>query len=264
MTLPHLPAKSVIGMVHVGALPATPRAAEPVDTLARRAADEAALMASLGYDAVIIENMHDAPYLLRAVGPEIIAAMARVAAEVRTAVTIPVGIQILAGANHAALAVAHACNLDFIRAEGFVFASVADEGMLHEADAAPLLRYRRTLGAQRIAILADIKKKHSSHAITADIDLAETARAAEFSGADGLIVTGVATGRETSPDDLRAAKNASKLPLFVGSGVTPANAKSMLALADALIVGSSIKHAGDWRNAVHPDRAKALLDAARA
>lgn len=251
-------------MVHVGALPGTPHAIEPVEALARRAAEEASLLASLGYDAIIIENMHDAPYLLRSVGPEIIAAMARIASQVRASVTIPVGIQILAGANHAALAVAHACNLDFIRAEGFVFASVADEGTLHEADAGPLLRSRRAIGADRVAILADIKKKHSSHAITGDLDLGETAHAAEFCGADGLIVTGIATGRETSAHDLLAAKNASKLPLFAGSGVTPANVRTTLEVADGVIVGSSIKHAGDWRHTIDPARATALLDAARA
>lgn len=251
-------------MVHVGALPATPRAALPVAELAGRAAEEAALLASLGFDAIILENMHDAPYLLRDVGPEIVASMARIAGDVRRAVSIPVGIQILAGANRAALAVAHACDLDFIRAEGFVFASVADEGLLAEADAGPLLRYRRAIGAENVAILADIKKKHSSHAITADTDLGETARSAEFSGADALIVTGVATGRETSPDDLRAARAASTLPVLVGSGVTPANARAMLALADALIVGSSIKQGGDWRKPVDRDRAARLLDAARA
>lgn len=258
-----LPPKAVIAMVHVGALPATPNASDPVAVIADRAAEEASLLASLGYDAVIIENMHDAPYLLREVGPEITAAMTAVAAQVRRAIDIPVGIQILAGANRAALAVAHATDLAFIRAEGFVFASVADEGLMPEADAGPLLRYRRAIGAGSVAILADIKKKHSSHAITADIDIAETARAAEFFGADGLIVTGVATGRETSPDDLRAVRDASSLPLLVGSGVTPDNAREMLSIAKAVIVGSYIKKSGDWRNTIDPDRARKLLDAAR-
>src|SRR5690606_22936151 len=101
-------------------------------------------------------------------------------AAVRDAVACPLGIQILAGANRAALAVAHAAGLQFIRAEGFVFASVADEGLLDEADAGPLLRYRKMIGAEHVAIFADIKKKHSSHAITADVDVSETTKAAEF------------------------------------------------------------------------------------
>ena len=57
-------------------------------------------------------------------------------------------------------------------------------------------------------VFADIKKKHSAHAITADVDLAETARAAEFFQADGVVVSGAATGRATDPDDVRAAADA--------------------------------------------------------
>lgn len=255
--------KALIGMVHVGALPGTPRAEAPVDRLAEAAAGEASLLESLGFDAVIIENMHDAPYLLREVGPEITAAMSVVACEVRRAVSCPVGIQILGGANHAALGVAHAAGLAFVRAEGFVFASVADEGLLADADAGLLLRYRRAIGAGGVKVLADIKKKHSSHAITADLDIGETAKAAEFFGADGLIVTGVATGREASLDDLHAVRDASALPLLVGSGVTPENARSMLGVADGVIVGSWLKQGGQWSRPIDRDRAERFVRAAR-
>ena len=81
----------------------------------------------------------------------------------------------------------------FVRVEGFVFAHVADEGLI-ESDAGALLRYRRAIGAEGVRVFADVKKKHSAHAITADVDLAETAHAAEFFLADGVIVTGAATG----------------------------------------------------------------------
>lgn len=255
--------KVLIGMVHVGALPGTPRSAESVGVIASRAAEEAALLVSLGFDAVLIENMHDAPYLMRRVGPEIVAGMSAVAGEVRRAVSCPVGIQILAGVNDAAVAVAHACGLVFVRAEGFVFASVADEGVMPEADAGPLLRYRRAIGAAGVKVLADIKKKHSSHAITADVDIAETARAAEFFGADGVIVTGAATGRETSLKDLRAVRDATTLPLLVGSGATEANVGAMLGVADGVIVGSSIKEGGLWSRAIDPRLARRFVEAAR-
>ena len=64
-----------------------------------------------------------------------------------------------------------------------MFAAVADEGLLPDADAGPLLRYRKQIGAERVKILADIKKKHSAHALTADIEVGEMAKAAEFFGA---------------------------------------------------------------------------------
>lgn len=49
--------------------------------------------------------------------------------------------------------------LDFIRAEGFVFSHVADEGFL-DACAGDLLRYRKQIGADHVQIFTDIKKKH--------------------------------------------------------------------------------------------------------
>jgi len=256
--------KSLLGMVHVRALPGTPGSSEPVDAIVERAVGEATLLVEGGFDGVIVENMHDVPYLRREVGPEIIAAMTRITRAVVEAVgDRPVGVQILAGANRAALAAAHASGAGFIRAEGFVFASVADEGLLDDADAGPLLRYRRAIGAESVAILADVKKKHSSHAITADVDIAETARAAAFFGADGVIVTGGATGEPTAAADLREAAAATTLPVLAGSGVTDETVRETLGAARGAIVGSWIKERGDWRRPVDPARARALVAAAR-
>jgi predicted TIM-barrel enzyme len=99
----------------------------------------------------MIENMHDVPYLRGEVGPEIVAAMTAIGSEVKTMCGLPVGIQILAGANIEAMAVAHAANLDFIRAEAYAYAHVADEGFI-QSSAAKLLRYRRMIGAARVEV----------------------------------------------------------------------------------------------------------------
>ena len=151
---------ATIGMVHLRPLPGTPRDSQAPEVIASTAVGEARMLADAGFDAILVENMHDLPYLLRSVGPEIVASMAVATKAVVDAVTIPVGVQILAGANHAAIAVAHAAGAQFIRAEGFAYASVADEGIFAEADAGPLLRYRRAIGAEHIAIWADVRKKH--------------------------------------------------------------------------------------------------------
>src|SRR6266704_5621754 len=105
---------------------------------------------------------------------------------------LPCGVQVLAGANLEAMAVAHAAGLDFIRAEGYAFAHVADEGII-QSSAGELLRFRKKIGANRVQVWADVKKKHSAHAITADVGIAETAAAVEFMRGDAVIVTGVAT-----------------------------------------------------------------------
>ena len=251
--------KTLVGMIHVAALPGTPNHRLAMGAIVERAVDEARLLAKAGFDALILENMHDAPYLMRRVGPEIVASMTAVACAVRSVTAVPLGIQILAGANQAALAVAHAANAQFIRAEGFIFGAIADEGLFESADAGPLLRYRRAMGATEIAIWADVKKKHSAHAVTADVSIGETAAAAEFFGADGVIVTGTATGQATRPEEIVEVRSATKLPVVVGSGVTPDRVTRLLQAADALIVGSYYKQGGHWANPPDPERAARLV-----
>lgn len=252
----------LIGMVHLGALPGTPRAEFHPETIAEHAAREALLLEDAGFDAVLIENMHDRPYLRRRVGPEVIAAFARAAFEVRQAISLPIGVQVLAGDNHAALAIAHAAGACFVRAEGFAYASVADEGLLARADAGPLLRFRRAIGATGVAIFADVRKKHAAHAITQDLDLAEEARGHLFCGADGLIVTGPATAVPAAGEDVRrVAEAAGDAPVLVGSGVTPDSFRRIVPPACGAIVGSALKVDGGWMNAMDPARVQAFVTA---
>jgi hypothetical protein len=248
--------RALVGMIHVEALPGTPRAGRPVAAIAEAAAAEARVYRDAGFHAVMIENMHDRPYLARQAGPEVVAAMAVVASEVRRAVPLPLGVQVLAGANRAALAVAAAAGAAFVRVEGFVFAHVADEGPM-ASDAGELLRYRRSIGAETVRVFADVKKKHSAHAVTADVDIVETAHAAEFFLADGVVVTGAATGQAADAGEVRAVAGAVSIPVLVGSGITPENLAAY-ADADAFIVGSALKRDGLWSSPLDPARAQAL------
>lgn len=252
--------KTIIGMIHVDALPGTPCNTTPLPEIIANAREEAFIYQRAGIDALAIENMHDLPYLNGSVGPEVVASMAVIGYEIKNATGLPCGVQILAGANIEALAVAHAAGLDFIRAEGFVFAHVADEGLIN-ASAGELLRYRRQIGADNVLVLADIKKKHSSHAITADLDIAGTARAAEFFLADGVIVTSDTTGQEASLSELEQVKATVKIPVLVGSGVTRENVAHYLSMADALIVGSYFKYDGNWSHPVDGERVYQLMAA---
>ena len=208
---------------------------------------EAKIYRECGVDGIIMENMHDVPYLKGEVGPEIVAAMTAIATEVKNECGLPVGIQILAGANIEAMAVAHAAGLDFIRAEGFAYAHVADEGLI-EASAAKLLRYRKMIGAERVQVWTDVKKKHSAHAITADVSLGETAETVEFMGADCVIVTGSVTGEAPKVADVQEAKAHCHLPVFLGSGISVTNIAEFYDEADGFIIGSSFKVDALWSN----------------
>ena len=263
-TLFHLPG-TLVGMVHLAALPGTPGAALSPEEVVRRAGEEARLLTELGFEGLLVENMGDRPYLARKVGPEVTAVMTAACRAVRAeAPDLPLGVQVLAGANEEAIAVALASGADFVRVEGFAYSAVADEGLLAEAAAGPLLRYRRQVGGEHLAILADLRKKHSAHALTADLSLADLARGAEFCGADGLIVTGRHTGDAASTDDLDEVGGASALPVLVGSGTTPENASRLIPRSAGLIVGSALKCGGDWRAELDPERCEALVAAVRA
>jgi membrane complex biogenesis BtpA family protein len=251
--------RALVGVIHTQALPGTPSSHRSVEQIVEIAVAEARVYADAGFHGLVIENTHDRPYLKSEAGPEIIAALAVIAHEVRRAAGLPLGVQVLAGANHAALAVAHACGASFVRVEGFVFAHVADEGLI-ESSAGRLLRYRRAIGAEGIRVFADIKKKHSAHAITADVSLVETAKAAEFFLVDGVIVSGLATGLPTDAKEVESVANAIGVPTLVGSGVTAANVCDYAA-ADALIVGSSIKQGGVWSGTIDEPRTRALAQA---
>lgn len=252
-------------MVHIGATPGAPFASGTVDQLVRRAREEAEVLAEAGFDALVVENMHDRPYVHGRQGPHVVAAMTLAAAAVRAAAPgLPLGVQVLSGGNLEAVAIAQAVGGSFIRCENFVFSHIADEGLLARAEAGQLLRHRREIEAAGVAIFADVKKKHASHAVTADVTLAEAVEAAEFFGADGVIITGTATGKPARSEDIAAARSATKLPVLVGSGVTIENAAAMLQHADGLIVGSFIKTEGRWFNAVDASRCRDLVGAVRA
>lgn len=267
---------SVIGMVHVLPLPGTPayeNSPSAIDLLVDRACKECAIYLKYGLHGICIENMFDRPYVskdaaTRFASPEITATMTRICTEIRrmVPVEIPCGVQVLAGFNQEALAIALASGLQFIRAEGFVFSHVADEGLQLQASAGPLLRYRKQIQADHICILTDIKKKHCSHSITADVDLNQTARAAQFFLSDGLILTGSETGHSPTPTELNQICQEMQnektmenlLPILIGSGITAENLPKF-SKANAVIVGSYFKHNGKWFNEICSERVGKLM-----
>ena len=254
--------KPVVAVIHVGALPGTPASALAVEELTELAAREAAQYRDGGVDGLMVENMHDVPYLRGSVGPEVVAAMAVVARAVKAEGRLPVGVQILAGANVEAVAVAHAAGLDYVRVEAYAFAHVADEGLI-QSSAAEVLRFRKKIGADNVRVWADVKKKHSAHAITSDVSLGETCAAVEFMRGDAVIVSGSATGEPPRAADVKEAKSHCRIPVLLGSGVTPENVAEFYDAADGFIVGSYFKERGLWSNTVESARVKRLVEAVR-
>jgi membrane complex biogenesis BtpA family protein len=251
---------AVFAMLHVPALTGTPANRLGTDAIVDHVESEARVLIEVGVDGLILENMHDRPYRRAQVGPEIVADMTRVASALRSLnQDLPIGIQILAAANREALAVAKSADLDFIRAEAFVFGHLADEGWM-DAQAADLLRYRKQIDAEHVCIFTDIQKKHSAHAMSSDLSIEDWAEAAEFNLSDGLIITGKHTGKAANATELNRLKEITNLPLIIGSGLNSDNAQEYIS-ANAWIVGSSLKVAGRWDAEIDPAAVEKLIKA---
>src|SRR5262249_43021505 len=118
----------------------------------------------------------------------------------------------------------------------------------------------RDNGPENTQIFAKKKKNIYAPPITADVDIMETAKAAEFFRADGVIVSGVATGSATDPKEVRSVSQAVSIPTLVGSGITPENIRRYEG-ADGFIVGSSVKQDGLWSNPLDESRVRAVVRA---
>ncbi len=244
----HLPSPALIGVIHLPALPGRASSQLSMDEVIERALQDGRTLREAGFDAAIIENFGDAPFPATDLPPACIAAMAVAAEHVRRGVELMIGINALRNDATAALGIAAAAGASFVRVNVHTGVSATDQGFI-TGNADETLAYRKLLG-RRIAILADVHVKHATP--ISQPDIAQAARDTAYRGlADGLIVTGAATGDAVDLDELRAVRAA--VPdrrLFVGSGATPDTVRSLLDVADGVIVGTGIKIDGKPANPI--------------
>jgi membrane complex biogenesis BtpA family protein len=254
--------RTLIGMVHLAPLPGSPLWAGSMRDVVDRALADARALVDNGVPALLLENFGDAPFTAGHVEPATVAAMAVAADAVRRALpAVPLGINVLKSDARAALAIAAAVGAAFIRVNVHAGAVVADQGVV-QTDAYHTLRDRRLLGAD-VRIFADVQGKHAVP--LAPVDLERHARDLVDRGlADGLIVSGRATGEPTAPGDVKRVRGAAPgVPVLVGSGVSAETAAELLSIADALIVGTWVKRDGVVRNPVDPARVRTLVQSLR-
>jgi len=254
-----LPTPALIGVVHLHALPGSPRHVLSMEEIVERALADARILEDAGFDAVLLENYGDAPYFADTTEPGSVAGMAVVAEHVRRAVSMPIGVNALRNDAMAALGIAAAVGAAFIRVNVHCGVTATDQGMI-EGRAAQSLRYRKRLG-RPVVILADVHVKHGTSLNQPDI--AAAARETAYRGlADGLIVTGPATGEPVDFEQLTKVRDA--VPdrrLFVGSGATADTVASLLTIATGVIVGTGIKEHGETAGPVDASLARAFARA---
>lgn len=255
-----LPSPSLIGVIHLPALPGSPSHQLSMDEIVERAVADGRTLRETGFDAVMIENFGDVPFTTSTVPPASVAAMTVVAERVRREVGLMMGINALRNDARAALGIAAATGASLIRVNVHTGVVATDQGMI-EGRADDTLRYRRLLG-KRIAILADVHVKHATP--ISEPDIVRAAKDVAYRGlADGLIVTGPATGEAVDSEDLRRVRTA--VPdrrLFVGSGATAQTVGALLAHADGVIVGTGLKAGSDASRPIDAELAEAFVRAA--
>lgn len=247
----------LVGVVHLAPLPDSPRFEGDLEAVVESAARDAEALAAAGFEAVVVENFGDAPFVPGRVSAMTIAAMTACARAIRAAApSIPLGVNVLRNDVDAALAVAVASGASLVRVNVHTGARVTDQGVI-EGRAHETLRRRRELGvdrgARRVALLCDVDVKHAAPLAPRPI-ADEALETAERGLADALLVTGAGTGQPARQADLDAVLAVASVPVLVASGVT-LESLDRIAGAHGVVVGSCLRP---------HDRAGLPVDAARA
>jgi membrane complex biogenesis BtpA family protein len=253
--------KVVIGMLHLPALPGSPRfAGHDMETMLERVFRDADALADGGVHGLMLENFGDVPFYPGRVPAHVVSHMTAIAAAVRERFPdLPLGINVLRNDGQSALAVAAAVEAAFIRVNVLCGARLTDQGVI-QGIAHDLMRDRLALGGQHIKVLADVDVKHSAPLAPLPIEV-EVEDTLKRGLADALIVSGTGTGKTTDLSHLQRARYASAgaAPVFVGSGVSPETIGQCLPHADGFIVGTAFKKDGDVANAVEPQRVARIM-----
>ncbi|WP_107666398.1 photosystem I biogenesis protein BtpA [Cyanothece sp. BG0011] len=251
----------VIGVVHLLPLPTSPRWGGSLTAVIERAEQEATALAAGGVDGIIVENFFDAPFTKEKVDPVVISAMTLIVDRIKNLVVVPVGINLLRNDAVGAMAIASTINAQFIRVNVLTGIMATDQGLI-EGNAHELLRYRRQLDAD-VAILADVLVKHARPLGTPNLTTA-VQDTIERGLADGVILSGWATGSPPSLEDLELATAAAQgTPVFIGSGADWDNIGKLMTAADGVIVASSLKRNGKISEPVDPIRVAQFVEAAK-
>lgn len=233
---------SLVGVIHLRPLPGSPGFSGDVSAVASACARDAQTLESAGFDAVIVENYGDAPFVPGRVAPVTVAALTRCALAARVAApSLALGINVLRNDAEAALSIAVTTGASFVRVNVHIGARLTDQGLV-EGKAHETLRLRKALNAENIRLFCDVDVKHS--APLAPRPLVEEAQDLVGRGlADAVLVTGTGTGRSVNLRDLDDVLRSVGAPVLVASGVSEATLPAVKR-AHGVIVGSCLRADG--------------------
>jgi membrane complex biogenesis BtpA family protein len=247
----------LVGMVHLPALPGTPAGNLSLDAIIAGAVRDAETLAVNGFDGLLVQNSLDRP-TRETVDAATVAQLTAVASAVRTAVDLPIGINIVKNDGPAAIAVAAAVGAAFVRVKIHTGAVLSAEGVI-QGSAFDTLALRHRLGAD-VAIWADVYEP-TSRALLSDDLSAAAVDAVEFGLAEGLIIT-----QPTAAESIAVIEALrTRLPdtrMIIGGRVDASNVAETLSTVDSVIIGSALKRPAGIRGPVVAEAAREIARAA--
>lgn len=252
--------RTLVGVVHLLPLPGNPSRSPGLGAVLARAREDAMALTQGGVDAIIVENLGDAPFAKDSVSPYTIAAMTRAVEVVQEAAPgVEIGVNVLRNDALAALAIASATGADFVRINVHTGVMVTDQGLI-EGRARETLLARAAWGS-KVRIVADVAVKHAVP--LGGMPLAVAARDTFLRGhADVLVVTGTGTGAPTDAEDVHEVRRAvPQAKVWIGSGLTPERASQYGGAAHGAIVGTFFHEDATLDKPVDPRRVAAMRSA---
>lgn len=249
--------KPIIAMCHLQALPGDPaydRAGGMTKVVEFAARDLECLQAG-GVDGVMFSNEFSLPYLTK-VKPETTAAMARVIGEIRRAIRVPYGVNVLWDPI-ASIELAAATDAQFMRE--IITGVYASDFGLWNTNVGETMRRRAAL-APDLRMLFNIVPEAASYlGSRTSVDIARTT---VFNNRpDALCVSGLTAGAETDTQLVAQIKKAVPgTAVLCNTGCRVDNVERQLKVADGAVVGTAFKIDGRFENLVDPARVREFMD----
>lgn len=251
--------KPIIGMVHLKPLPGSPDFQGDFEAVVARAVADAQALEAGGVHGVLVQNRWDRAWPKQRARVETVVAVTHIAAAIREAVAIEVGMHLLRNDVVGSLAVAALSGGTFIRAAALTGTSWSSQGVI-EPNTMEILHDRTRIGAEHVEILADVWSIHY-RPIVQSVSPGQLAADARAAGAAAAVVA-VPDVDETRAliADMRTVVGS--FPIVLGSYTSAGTIAELFEVADGAIVGGAFEDPARDRRVV-VDRVKQFVDAAR-
>lgn len=252
--------KLMLGMVHLDPLPGTPffERGGFGSTVGRAVASARALEEG-GADGCLVQTVDRVYPVADESDPARTAAMALAVRAVveATGEDFHVGVQLLRNAVKASLGVAQVAGASFVRVGALVGMTLSPHGVV-QADPLGVMQYRRRIGAEDVALIADVDSMHFKW-FGGGRPTGRVARDAQLAGA-GVVAVSDPDANAALAKVAAVREAAAGLPVVLAGETNHDNAARLLAAADGAFVGGCLER--DDRT-VDGERVRAYVDIVR-